>query len=159
LHLLIYAVPKLSVEQQRVLALGPPVPDCPNEQPPQEEQAEREQLEAMSPEGGRERKKRLKKENSLRYDVVVQHHQRCIDLQRKVLAVFARQERLEFLDVGASSLHHETYAGMGPLPDTLELTLETGLDQLATLQGLRGLVVQNVDHQMKEQEADWIALQ
>lgn len=142
LHILVSGVSKLSAEQKQVLALGPPAPR-------QEEQIIVEQLEAMSLEG----KKRLKKEKSLQYDVIVRHRQRDIDLQRKVLAVFAQQEHLEILDVGSS----QAYIGMEPLADTLELTLETGLDQLSNLRELRCLGMQNVDHQMREPEADWIA--
>ena len=48
------------------------------------------------------------------------------------------------------------YAGNGPIPNTLELSLKSGLDRLFTLRRLEVLDFAGVDHRMNEAELEWM---
>lgn len=48
------------------------------------------------------------------------------------------------------------YAGNGPIPNTLELSLKSGLNRLSTLRRLEVLDFEGVDHRMNEAELEWM---
>jgi hypothetical protein len=47
----------------------------------------------------------------------------------------------------------------GPIPNTLELSLESGLDRLSTLKDLEVFGFEGLDHRLGKAELDWMAMQ
>jgi hypothetical protein len=87
------------------------------------------------------------------YQTTVRQYQRSLELQRKVLAQLGRLTKLRVLSLG-----HSVEKPPRPFPKSLELTLKSGLDQLAGLKNLRVLGIQDIDHRMTSREIQWTTL-
>ncbi|KAK3820666.1 MAG: hypothetical protein JOS17DRAFT_793763 [Linnemannia elongata] len=108
-------------------------------------------------------------------DAMFRDHQQSLEQQRQVLERLASLTRLRVLDIGfeyrrtrlhfvnASVAPMEMFQGKkyraygGPIPDTLALTLESGLAQLARLKALEVFGFGGVDHHIEEGELKWMA--
>jgi len=104
---------------------------------------------------------------------VVQKFDRSREQQRQVLERLASLKHLKHLDIGfenrdpwtwkcgaryVSSFDEKEYLQYGgPTPDTLELSLESGLGQLDALKELRMFGFESVDHRLQKKEIEWMA--
>jgi len=134
LQCLIVGVPRMSTEQEKVLAEGPPeVPNSKNE-------TQKDAKDAGTP-------------RHLRYSGVVKLKERSKVVQRQAFAQFARLQQLRILDLGDTSpwSDHKIVC-----ENSLDFSLESGLNQLKTLRNLRVLGIKNLDHRMEEKEAEWM---
>ncbi|KAG0216292.1 hypothetical protein B0O80DRAFT_524273 [Mortierella sp. GBAus27b] len=93
--------------------------------------------------------------------------------QRQVYERLASLRHLKHLDLGYESRYPWTYKSGdtyisqvdgeeyleydGPIPDTLELSLESGLDQLGALKDLEMFGFEAIDHRIQEKELEWMA--
>ncbi|KAG9062326.1 hypothetical protein KI688_005240 [Linnemannia hyalina] len=99
-------------------------------------------------------------------------HRRCQEQHQKVYAQLSTLVHLralylgfEYIECWLEPLDPTTrftiggrlyYAGNGPIPNTLELSLESGLDRLSTLRRLEVLDFEGVDHRINEAELEWM---
>ncbi|KAF9083962.1 hypothetical protein BGX23_010948 [Mortierella sp. AD031] len=108
--------------------------------------------------------------------MVMEKQLRGREQQRRVFQKIAGLERLKTCDLGYEyrevDLHRwrhnwkerlytidekECLWYSGPIADTLELSLEPGLEQLATLRDLEVFGFEGVDHRIGRREMDWMA--
>ncbi|KAF9376298.1 hypothetical protein CPB97_010896, partial [Podila verticillata] len=91
-------------------------------------------------------------------------------VQHKVFSQFAHLTHLKELHLGFTDtstrthypqlldLHNRKFAFVDmPVPDTLEISLESGLDQLASLWELRLITIKGNHHMIRTTELDWMA--
>lgn len=91
-------------------------------------------------------------------------------VQHKVFSQFAHLIHLKELHLGFTDtstrthypqlldLHNRKFAFVDmPVPDTLEISLESGLDQLASLWELRLITIKGNHHMIRTTELDWMA--
>lgn len=99
-------------------------------------------------------------------------HRRCQEQHRKVYAQLSTLVHLRALYLGFEYIQYWTepldpttrftiggrlyYAGNGPIPNTLELSLKSGLGRLSTLRRLEVLDFEGVDHRVNEAELEWM---
>ncbi|KAG0281921.1 hypothetical protein BGZ95_006428 [Linnemannia exigua] len=107
---------------------------------------------------------------------IAEQRQRSLSVQRQLCQQLARLTDLRYLNVGfplrryrqyGSSVvistrlpsgGHENVRWHGrPVPDTLSFSLDSGLDELATLQRLNTFGFKAVNHQIGEDEVQWMA--
>ncbi|KAF9361041.1 hypothetical protein BGX26_006363 [Mortierella sp. AD094] len=105
--------------------------------------------------------------------VVMQKMRQSREQQQKVYDHFASLKNLKYLDMGFENRYPWTYTegeyyvsehdGQeylrygGPIHDTLELSLESGLDRLAELKDLEVFGFDGVNHSITKKELDWMA--
>ena len=108
-------------------------------------------------------------------DAMLQDYQQSLEQQRQVLERLASLTRLRILDIGCEYrrawvrlanasvapmelFEGKTYRAYGePIPNTLALTLKSGLAQLARLKELEVFGFGGVDHLIGEGELKWMA--
>jgi hypothetical protein len=107
---------------------------------------------------------------------VAQKHMRSLEQQRLVYERLASLQHLKHLDLGFeirdpnpadfvlfdlyySDVDGRVYRNYGPsrTPDTLELTLASGLGQLRSLKHLEMFGFEAVDHRIEKRELEWMA--
>ncbi|KAF9541528.1 hypothetical protein EC957_002964 [Mortierella hygrophila] len=107
-----------------------------------------------------------------RREEMEEKHRRCQEQHQKVYAqlstlVYLRALYIgfEYIETWSEFLDPTTrftiggrlyYAGNGPFPNTLELSLKSGLDRLSTLRRLEVLDFEGVDHRINEAELEWM---
>ncbi|KAF9154987.1 hypothetical protein BG015_011402 [Linnemannia schmuckeri] len=87
-------------------------------------------------------------------------HQRRQEQHLQVYDRLASLTRLTMLDLGARTVlsWDRTYwTGTGPIRETMELSLSSGLDRLGKLENLEVFGFQGVDHRVQEPELEWMA--
>ncbi|KAG0242964.1 hypothetical protein BGW41_003129 [Actinomortierella wolfii] len=77
------------------------------------------------------------------------------DIQRQVLRRLGQQKRLRKLVLGGMATTTNTN-GFGIQVDCLEMTLESGLDELAGLKELQVLDIHHMDHRVGVPELEWM---
>ncbi|KAF9100685.1 hypothetical protein BGX29_006361 [Mortierella sp. GBA35] len=103
---------------------------------------------------------------------VVEKRTHSLSVQRQIYQRLAVHTDLAYLDIGFEGVSpgslQERYVTLfqdglcyrgskaGAIPDSLELSLETGLSELAVLSGLRTIGFQSVDHRIGLEEMLWI---
>ena len=106
-------------------------------------------------------------------DAILRKQERSRGLQRRVFDCLASLTSLQTIDLGFEYRDLDIFFGHGsmgrvksaqdnydygrPFPDTLELTLESGLDRLAALTRLEVFGFESVDHRIGESELEWMA--
>ncbi|KAG0313214.1 hypothetical protein BGZ97_010412 [Linnemannia gamsii] len=78
------------------------------------------------------------------------------DTQRQVLRRFGRQTNLRILAIGGMAVNPTT-GNFGVQLSCLDMTLESGLDELRDLQNLEFLDIHHMDHRVGVPELEWIA--
>ncbi|KAF9125860.1 hypothetical protein BGW39_007100 [Mortierella sp. 14UC] len=105
-------------------------------------------------------------------DGILDKHKRCQDQQQKILGQIGLMTRLRVLDLGFEwrtfgqdpvgpyyVVEGKRYALYEhPYTDTMEFTLESGLDQLADLVKLEVVGFEGTSHRIGAQELEWIAV-
>ncbi|KAG0262162.1 hypothetical protein BG011_000282 [Mortierella polycephala] len=104
-------------------------------------------------------------------EAIVNKFQRGRMQQRQVYDRLASFPNLEVLDLGYENRNPWAYKGDGwykkdgedfiqyggPITDTMELSLESGLDRLGALKGLKMFGFEAVDHRIGVKELEWMA--
>ncbi|KAK3816127.1 MAG: hypothetical protein J3Q66DRAFT_341724 [Benniella sp.] len=87
---------------------------------------------------------------------VVQKHLRSREQQRQIYERLASLQHLKYLDIG---FEIQEYTGHQPrrTPDTLELSLESGLGHLGSLKNLEMFGFEGVEHRIDGKELEWMA--
>ncbi|GJJ72433.1 hypothetical protein EMPS_04790 [Entomortierella parvispora] len=132
----VVGIPRLTEQQEEVMAAGPP-PDVKVEDRGKSEQ------DAWTP-------------RHMKYSGLMKLQERSRHIQRRVFARFAQLRQLRILDIGDSRLVPAWRDSYKRCDNSLDFNLENGLDQLKSLQNLRVLGIGNLDHRMKEKEAEWM---
>ncbi|KAF9366603.1 hypothetical protein BGX34_000071 [Mortierella sp. NVP85] len=104
---------------------------------------------------------------------VIQKFERGREQQQRVYERLGNLRLLKHLDLGfesrnprqwrygykyVSKIDGESYQRYGgPIPDTLELSLESGLDQLGALKDLELFGFEAIDHRIGKKELEWMA--
>ncbi|KAG0201156.1 hypothetical protein BGX33_010496 [Mortierella sp. NVP41] len=106
-------------------------------------------------------------------EAILRKQERSRNLQRRVFDRLASLTSLQTIDLGFEYRDLDIFFGHGsmgrtksaqgdydygrPFPDTLELTLKSGFDRLATLTRLEVFGFESVDHRIGEPELTWMA--
>ncbi|KAG0044841.1 hypothetical protein BGZ83_009898 [Gryganskiella cystojenkinii] len=153
----INGVPRLSEVQERILASGPPA------SPPRSLSTSSIFVE-LAKDGVKVEETAIKKpkeDKSLHYNNILRQQERSMTLQRQVYAQLAQLTKLRDVDLGDYHCYRHSHplhkSNAAFYPGTLELSLQTGFDQLSTLQNLRVLGVHRVNYRLTAQEAEWMA--
>ncbi|KAG0237881.1 hypothetical protein BGW41_008307 [Actinomortierella wolfii] len=77
------------------------------------------------------------------------------EIQRQVLRRLGQQKRMRKLVIGGMASTTNT-PGFGIQVDCLEMTLESGLDELADLKELEELDIHHMDHRVRVPELEWM---
>lgn len=113
---------------------------------------------------------RINKELAEKEREAIEKHERLQVQQRRVYDRLAEMVQLRVLDLGMEyrtirvpprrpQIHYgvNMYEDYGkPIPDTLELSLESGLDRLSTLRELEVVGFEGVDHRIDYEELKWM---
>lgn len=99
---------------------------------------------------------------------VLAKSRRSQEQHQKIYNQLSRLTRLKVLDIGHAqdwpTIRKDdcnpinSLAPVAPIPDTLELSLMSGLGQLATLSQLEDFGCEFVDHRIGEQEREWMSV-
>ncbi|KAF9092983.1 hypothetical protein BGX23_003763 [Mortierella sp. AD031] len=100
-------------------------------------------------------------------------HERCEDQHRHIYKELARLTELRVLELGVDNIDRYDLMGgnpgtylvdgrlyynhFGPTPNTLKLSLDSGLDRLKTLKKLEVFGFEGVDHRIGERALKWMS--
>ncbi|KAG0209243.1 hypothetical protein BGX33_005756 [Mortierella sp. NVP41] len=115
----------------------------------------------------RVKKRSLSQEERL----AMEKHERLRFQQQLVYERLSEMANLKVLDLGKEYRHADDFRGAmtvrngvneysastGPIPNTLELSMVSGLGQLSTLKKLEVFGFEGVDHRIEERELRWMA--
>ncbi|KAF9123123.1 hypothetical protein BGW39_009249 [Mortierella sp. 14UC] len=108
-----------------------------------------------------------------RLEEVAEKHKHCQQQHQAVYDRLASMTLLRTLHLGYKYIRYRRepldpstrftvggrlyYQGNGPIPDTMELSIRSGLDRLSSLTHLEVLDFEGVDHRVNELELEWMA--